>query len=338
MMNIDLSDVFEVLSLAVSVLSFIILLILLFSRKGKGTGDELRRLEEDLKGLRSDVSASLYKVMEQNKSTSETLFHEQRRESKEMGENFSTLRENIRRDMDEIRKENINSIEGMTKRTKELEVEVSSKLEMIMEMNMQKLDQMRTLVGENLHETLGKSLSESFSVVSKNHESLHDAIGEMWHRGSEARAWPPLTCPSPLSPRSRSSVRGGRQNSGCTGCPRRHHQNGTTYGRTRRPRLLRPLSRTRPRRAFARRPRCSAQSPTPAAHGSDMRRHAEASAPPSGPSSQRTGSEARTPAPPRYSQSAWRGRPRGCRQPTAPPPRRCSSKRRWSCRGPQTGG
>ena len=184
-MSLDLSKALEVLPLIISSLSLLLLFVLFFSRKSNSKSDELRRLGEDLKGLRSDVSASLYKVMEQNKSTSETLFHEQRRESKEMGENFSTLRENIRRDMDEIRKENLSSIEGMTKRTKELEVEVSSKLEKIMEMNMQKLDQMRTLVGENLHETLGKSLSESFSVVSKNLESLHDAIGEMRHLGSE---------------------------------------------------------------------------------------------------------------------------------------------------------
>ena len=184
-MSLDLSKALEVLPLIISSLSLLLLFVLFFSRKSNSKSDELRRLGEDLKGLRSDVSASLYKVMEQNKSTSETLFHEQRRESKEMGENFSTLRENIRRDMDEIRKENLSSIEGMTKRTKELEVEVSSKLEKIMEMNMQKLDQMRTLVGENLHETLGKSLSESFSVVSKNLESLHDAIGEMRPLGSE---------------------------------------------------------------------------------------------------------------------------------------------------------
>ncbi len=184
-MNLEFSNALEVLPLIISVLSLLILLVLLFSSKSNSKRNELRHLEEDLKGLRSDVSSSLYKVMEQNKSTSETLFHEQRRESKEMGENFLNLRENIRRDMDEIRKENLSSIDGMNKRTKELEVEVSSKLEKIMEMNMQKLDQMRILVGENLHETLGKSLSESFSVVSKNLESLHDAIGEMRHLGSE---------------------------------------------------------------------------------------------------------------------------------------------------------
>ena len=184
-MNLEFSNALEVLPLIISVLSLLILFVLLFSSKSNSKRNELRHLEEDLKGLRSDVSSSLYKVMEQNKSTSETLFHEQRRESKEMGENFLNLRENIRRDMDEIRKENLSSIDGMNKRTKELEVEVSSKLEKIMEMNMQKLDQMRILVGENLHETLGKSLSESFSVVSKNLESLHDAIGEMRHLGSE---------------------------------------------------------------------------------------------------------------------------------------------------------
>ena len=102
-----------------------------------------------------------------------------------MNESFALLRDGMRSEIEELKKSNQASLEGIERRSRELEKEVSGKLEKIMEINFRKLDEMKSAVGENLQESLGKSLSESFSVVSKNLESLHDAIGEMRHLGAE---------------------------------------------------------------------------------------------------------------------------------------------------------
>lgn len=176
------NELIPYLPLVISSLSLLLTLILIF-RVHKA--DNSSGISDDLRNLKGDVNNTLFKIMDMTRTSSETLFHEQRRESKEMNESFALLREGMRSEIEELKKSNQASLEGIERRSRELEKEVSGKLEKIMEINFRKLDEMKSAVGENLQESLGKSLSESFSVVSKNLESLHDAIGEMRHLGAE---------------------------------------------------------------------------------------------------------------------------------------------------------
>ena len=56
---------------------------------------------------------------------------------------------------------------------------LDSRVKELQEGNEKKLDEMRKVVDEKLHDTLEKRLGESFKLVSDRLESVHKGLGEM---------------------------------------------------------------------------------------------------------------------------------------------------------------
>jgi len=132
---------------------------------GKEVRDELRAGRDEAraagKELREEVSGSLKSTTESISKTLEAVARAQQTQLEEMTKQLK-----------ELTASNRGTLEG-------IRVTLDSRVKELQEGNEKKLDEMRKVVDEKLHETLEKRLGESFKLVSDRLEAVHRGLGEM---------------------------------------------------------------------------------------------------------------------------------------------------------------
>jgi DNA recombination protein RmuC len=168
-MNETLLWLILLVTFVTAVLAFVLLIRVSrsFQGAGKEVREELRTAREEArnagKELREEVSAGL-------RSSGDTLSNA----------------------LESISKMQQTQLEGMTKQLKELtesnqgaldriRTTFDARVKELQDGNEKKLDEMRKIVDEKLHDTLEKRLGESFKLVSDRLEAVHKGLGEMQH-------------------------------------------------------------------------------------------------------------------------------------------------------------
>ncbi|HPC47961.1 MAG TPA: DNA recombination protein RmuC, partial [Deltaproteobacteria bacterium] len=132
---------------------------------GRALHDELGEIRDDTRAsgrdLREEVSAALRSTAETLARTLEGLGKAQHALLESMATQVRELGESSRDSLERVRS-------TLDMRVRELQ-----------EGNERKLDEMRRIVDEKLHETLEKRLGESFRIVGERLEAVHKGLGEM---------------------------------------------------------------------------------------------------------------------------------------------------------------
>ncbi len=138
-------------------LTLLILVLLLYQRKGDGHEQLLRSLEDSMKRL-------------------ELLFEQL---GKSLRDDFQRSRSEGQENFAQNRMELGKSLETFQGRLEKMRDTIEVKLKDIQLDNSKKLEEMRRTVDEKLQETLNKRINDSFKVVSERLEQVHKGLGEM---------------------------------------------------------------------------------------------------------------------------------------------------------------
>ena len=138
--------------------------------------DEVKRSNGE---LRDEVNSKLLSVKDGNTESMKMFFAEQQRQTREMEKSLLDIRTHMSNELERIREENKSERESSDKHLKELGEQVRTDMDHIREDNEKKLEDIRTTVSDKLEKTLDTRLSKSFEQVSKNLDSLYQAIGEI---------------------------------------------------------------------------------------------------------------------------------------------------------------
>ena len=162
----------DIVALAGSVLSVVLLLLLMKRFRSESSGDSERILRDELRAGRGESQEAARELREElgrglkdgNDSLTKSLAETSKVQSAQLegfAKKLEDLSESNRRAIDRVR-------ENLEQRVKELR-----------EGNEKKLEEMRKTVDEKLHETLEKRLGESFKLVSERLENVQKGLGEM---------------------------------------------------------------------------------------------------------------------------------------------------------------
>jgi DNA recombination protein RmuC len=138
-------------------LTLLILVLLLYQRKGDDREQLWRSLEDSMKRL-------------------ELLFEQL---GKSLRDDFQRSRSEGQENFAQNRMELGKSLETFQGRLEKMRDTIEVKLKDIQLDNSKKLEEMRRTVDEKLQETLNKRISDSFKVVSDRLEQVHKGLGEM---------------------------------------------------------------------------------------------------------------------------------------------------------------
>jgi DNA recombination protein RmuC len=138
-------------------LTLLILVLLLYQRKGDDREQLWRSLEDSMKRL-------------------ELLFEQL---GKSLRDDFQRSRSEGQENFAQNRMELGKSLETFQGRLEKMRDTIEVKLKDIQLDNSKKLEEMRRTVDEKLQETLNKRISDSFKVVSERLEQVHKGLGEM---------------------------------------------------------------------------------------------------------------------------------------------------------------
>lgn len=161
------------MEIAIIIILLIVLMVIsiysVFNRNEKINSDEIIKYIENIdRNVKSEISENRKEINTELKNFSVA-----------QGENIrlisdlqKTHLESFTNKLDKLTDENINKLEQM--RTL-----IESKLNSIQQNNQEQLERMRVTVDEKLHTTLEKRLSESFRIVTEHLQLVQQGLGEM---------------------------------------------------------------------------------------------------------------------------------------------------------------
>jgi len=144
---------------AILFLNFVVLVRL------RSSGPSETRIASEIRGLRSELSASLQSFS----AHTETQLSRAR---SELSDAIAASRRDQSGGMEQLR-------ESVANRLEHVRTTVDQRLQAIQTENAQKLEKMRETVDEKLQSTLEARLGESFRIVSERLEQVHRGLGEM---------------------------------------------------------------------------------------------------------------------------------------------------------------
>lgn len=165
-----------------------------FDEMTKAQNELIKITEDKLDQMKESAAQNLEKT---NKLIEDKLNNFQRQLSETSKENRDELSLSLKsfeesfkgsvEEFNEVQKDKFDALsakqaeqnQSMEKNLDKIRGEVESKLDNIREDNNKKLEQMRETVDEKLHKTLEERLGQSFRLVSKQLESVHEGLGEM---------------------------------------------------------------------------------------------------------------------------------------------------------------
>jgi DNA recombination protein RmuC len=154
-------------------LSTISIVLIWFMRRSTNKGGNLdQAVRDEFRSIREESAKASRELREEisvvQKTTTETLANTIREMGKSQIENLELVARRIK-ELTESNEARIESVRGV----------IDNQLRCIQENNEKKLDQMRQTVDEKLHSTLEKRLGESFKLVSDRLEAVQRGLGEM---------------------------------------------------------------------------------------------------------------------------------------------------------------
>ena len=143
----------------------ILLLNVVLLMRLRSSGASETRISTEIRGLRSEISASMQSFSAQTEA-------QLSRARSELHEAIAASRRDQSGGMEQLR-------EGVESRLERVRTAVDQRLQAIQTDNAQKLEKMRETVDEKLQSTLEARLGESFRIVSERLEQVHRGLGEM---------------------------------------------------------------------------------------------------------------------------------------------------------------
>lgn len=159
----------EFIICAVISLISLILTVILLKKMPKDSTDKIRQENELLKNLILSENSNLKQELNSNFSGY----------VRTVNDSVTAFTSTIQNQMKEFTLQQHSEAERQRIQIEEMRKTLENSLRSIQESNEKKLDQMRQTVDEKLSSTLEKRLSESFSSVSKQLESVYKGLGEM---------------------------------------------------------------------------------------------------------------------------------------------------------------
>ena len=174
------------ISLIISVLTFVAVAVLLWRRSPEAGKDFTKDFENADKNLERAQRALQEEIARNRTELHSTIQHFR----EELQTTITSFNKTVIAQMSEMTTMNKNQLDSFSKQLATLTQINEQKLEKIREVvefrlktlqedNTQKLEQMRQTVDEKLHLTLEKRLGESFKQVSDRLEKVHQGLGEM---------------------------------------------------------------------------------------------------------------------------------------------------------------
>lgn len=158
--NYDLTDLKQELSYMVKN----------YERLEKLFRDEIGRIKDDTlilhKGLREELNRNVFDFTNTIRAQMSDMTNMQKNQFEIFSNQLSVLVQTLEQRLDRIN------------------VTVENRLKMLQDDTNKKLEDMRAIVDNKLHETLEKRLGESFKLVSERLEQVHKGLGEMQNLAS----------------------------------------------------------------------------------------------------------------------------------------------------------
>ena len=171
-----MTDILLLVSIAISVISVVILFVVL--KNTKNTNGNIA-LEQKIDYINKNMGDEFHRIRVENQNSNKEI----REEVKKSLEDMSTRIDNMNKGNFEHREKMSEMLVTMSeknaeqsdKQNKTLEVSIAK----MQESNEKKLEEMRVTVDEKLQSTLTTRLDSSFKTVATQLENLHKSLGEM---------------------------------------------------------------------------------------------------------------------------------------------------------------
>lgn len=154
---------------ALGIVIIILLLILIFSRKG----------ENDFSELRNEISTNIKNMSDMINSSQNQAINLQDVRLKELNEKFVTFTSETNEKLKSFEERLDRSTKNNEKKMEDIRITVEDKLSKMQKDNNDKLDKMREVVDEKLQKTLEDRIGKSFKLVSERLEEVYKGLGEM---------------------------------------------------------------------------------------------------------------------------------------------------------------
>ncbi len=189
----------ELYLLITSIILSIVVLIVLFSRKGNiidfdspmkefesEVKNELQETRRENRELNKENRQEINQIFKDHQDTLLNRISEYNKRQQEQLDLFSkNLNDNLRQKFDELSKQQ-NTFNNLSREAiKDIREAIEKHLTAIREDNTNQLNEMRKTVDEKLQSTLEKRLGESFKQVSERLELVHRGLGKMQELASD---------------------------------------------------------------------------------------------------------------------------------------------------------
>ncbi|MAZ93070.1 MAG: DNA recombination protein RmuC [Lentimicrobiaceae bacterium] len=189
----------ETYMLIISIILLVIILAVLFMRKGSSfTTDSLKRELENIfkeelqetrrenRDLNTENRRELNTIFKDHQDTLLKRITELNKQQQDNLDLFSkNLNQNLRQRFDELSKQHNEFNKQSKDSIKDISESIEKSLKAIREDNSTQLNEMRKTVDEKLQSTLEKRLGESFKLVSERLELVHRGLGKMQELASD---------------------------------------------------------------------------------------------------------------------------------------------------------
>lgn len=183
-------EIFIFVVLVISSISLLLNIILLLKSKKDIKSDDKSEILLSLEKLvteaninqksYSDTSLSMLNEMNRVlRDQMQAIYREERERGERENEKSMKMLSEMNLNFDRIRESNKEALLEISKKSDTLAEQVKRDMDKIRRENDEQLERMRATVDEKLSKTLDERLSHSFDVVNKNLESLYKSLGEM---------------------------------------------------------------------------------------------------------------------------------------------------------------
>ena len=183
-------EIFIFIVLVISSISLLLNIILLLKSKKDIKSDDKSEILLSLEKLvteaninqksYSDTSLSMLNEMNRVlRDQMQAIYREERERGERENEKSMKMLSEMNLNFDRIRESNKEALLEISKKSDTLAEQVKRDMDKIRRENDEQLERMRATVDEKLSKTLDERLSHSFDVVNKNLESLYKSLGEM---------------------------------------------------------------------------------------------------------------------------------------------------------------
>lgn len=156
---------------------------LLFLNKNKSNDDKISQIQEDMQRIEEILQSELKQMRNENRIS-------ERENRQEIFVNINYMGENLSKSMDRLAASQRTQLDIFSSRLKDLAKLFSEQqaqnrqimettLNQLRKENVEKLDEIRTIVDDKLKSTLEERFDKSFKLISERLELVHKGLGEM---------------------------------------------------------------------------------------------------------------------------------------------------------------